>query len=94
MVPAGTVVTPAVLGLAAAAGYDALPAVPRPRVDVLVLGDELLAAGLPHDGLIRDALGPMLGPWLRALGAEVSGPAASGTTRRPCVRPSPPPTPT
>ncbi|MER0426841.1 molybdopterin molybdotransferase MoeA [Streptomyces microflavus] len=78
LVPAGTVVTPAVLGLAAAAGYDALPAVPRPRVDVLVLGDELLAAGLPHDGLIRDALGPMLGPWLRALGAEVSGPHRLG----------------
>ncbi|WP_405508288.1 molybdopterin molybdotransferase MoeA [Streptomyces cyaneofuscatus] len=78
LVPAGTVVTPAVLGLAAAAGYDALPAVSRPRVDVLVLGDELLAAGLPHDGLIRDALGPMLGPWLRALGAEVSGPRRLG----------------
>ncbi|MFJ2023562.1 molybdopterin molybdotransferase MoeA [Streptomyces sp. NPDC087897] len=78
LVPAGTVVTPAVLGLAAAAGYDALPAVPRPRVDVLVLGDELLAAGLPHDGLIRDALGPMLGPWLRALGAEVAGPRRLG----------------
>ncbi|MBW3706230.1 molybdopterin molybdenumtransferase MoeA [Streptomyces griseus] len=78
LVPAGTVVTPAVLGLAAAAGYDALPAVPRPRVDVLVLGDELLASGLPHDGLIRDALGPMLGPWLRALGAEVSPPCRLG----------------
>lgn len=78
LVPAGTVVTPAVLGLAAAAGYDALPAVPRPRVDVLVLGDELLAAGLPHDGLIRDALGPMLAPWLRALGAEVSAPRRLG----------------
>jgi len=78
LVPVGTVVTPAVLGLAAAAGYDVLPAVPRPRVDVLVLGDELLAAGLPHDGLIRDALGPMLGPWLRALGAEVSGPRRLG----------------
>ncbi|WNF28296.1 molybdopterin molybdotransferase MoeA [Streptomyces sp. C11-1] len=78
LVPAGTVVTPAVLGLAAAAGYDALPVVPRPRVDILVLGDELLAAGLPHDGLIRDALGPMLGPWLRALGAEVSGPVRLG----------------
>ncbi|EWS92930.1 LOW QUALITY PROTEIN: molybdenum cofactor biosynthesis protein, partial [Streptomyces filamentosus NRRL 11379] len=78
LVPAGTVVTPAVLGLAAAAGYDALPVVPRPRVDVLVLGDELLNAGLPHDGLIRDALGPMLGPWLRGLGAEVSGPRRLG----------------
>ncbi|MGW4217088.1 molybdopterin-binding protein [Streptomyces bacillaris] len=78
LVPAGTVVTPAVLGLAAAAGYDALPAVPRPRVDVLVLGDELLASGLPHDGLIRDALGPLLAPWLRALGAEVSAPRRLG----------------
>jgi molybdopterin molybdotransferase len=38
---------------------------------VLVLGDELLTTGLPHDGLIRDALGPLLPPWLRALGAEV-----------------------
>ncbi|GAB2865772.1 molybdopterin-binding protein [Streptomyces deserti] len=72
LVPAGTLVTPAVLGLAAAAGYDALTAVPRPRADVLVLGDELLTEGLPHDGLIRDALGPMLPPWLRALGAEVT----------------------
>lgn len=68
----GTVVTPAVLGLAAAAGYDTLAAVPRPRVEVLVLGDELLTEGRPRDGLIRDALGPMLPPWLRALGAEVT----------------------
>ncbi|MET9391781.1 molybdopterin molybdotransferase MoeA [Streptomyces sp. NPDC006624] len=72
LLAAGTLVTPAVLGLAAAAGYDTVTAVPRPRVDVLVLGDELLTEGLPHDGLIRDALGPMLPPWLRALGAEVT----------------------
>ncbi|MFJ7767780.1 molybdopterin molybdotransferase MoeA [Streptomyces sp. NPDC097107] len=71
LLPVGTLVTPAVLGLAAAAGYDSVTAVPRPRVDVLVLGDELLTEGRPHDGLIRDALGPMLPPWLRALGAEV-----------------------
>jgi molybdopterin molybdotransferase len=72
LLAAGTLVTPAVLGLAAAAGYDTLSAVPRPRVQVFVLGDELLTKGLPHDGLIRDALGPMLPPWLRALGAEVT----------------------
>ncbi|GAA2580235.1 MULTISPECIES: molybdopterin molybdotransferase MoeA [Streptomyces] len=71
LLPVGTLATPAVIGLAAAAGYDTLTAVPRPRVDVLVLGDELLTEGLPHDGLIRDALGPMLPPWLRALGADV-----------------------
>ncbi|MFF1293102.1 MULTISPECIES: molybdopterin molybdotransferase MoeA [unclassified Streptomyces] len=71
LLPVGTLVTPAVLGLAAAAGYDTLTAVPRPRAEVLVLGDELLTEGRPHDGLIRDALGPMLPPWLRGLGAEV-----------------------
>jgi molybdopterin molybdotransferase len=71
LLPVGALVTPAVLGLAAAAGYDTLAAIPRPRVEVLVLGDELLTAGLPQEGLIRDALGPMLPPWLRALGAEV-----------------------
>lgn len=71
LLPAASLVTPAVLGLAAAAGYDTLLTVPRPTVEVLVLGDELLTEGLPHDGLIRDALGPMIGPWLRSLGAEV-----------------------
>ncbi|QHY96887.1 Molybdopterin molybdenumtransferase [Streptomyces sp. S4.7] len=70
LLPAGAVVTPAVLGLAAAAGYDELLTARRPTVDVLVLGDELLVRGLPHDGLIRDALGPMIAPWLRALGAD------------------------
>ncbi|MFB7502264.1 molybdopterin molybdotransferase MoeA [Streptomyces broussonetiae] len=71
LLPVGTVVTPAVLGLAAAAGYDTVTVVPRPQAEVLVLGDELLTEGLPHDGLIRDALGPMLPPWVRALGAEI-----------------------
>ncbi|MER5768900.1 molybdopterin molybdotransferase MoeA [Streptomyces sp. NPDC001985] len=71
LLPAGSVVTPAVLGLASAAGYDELEIAHRPRVEVLILGDELLTGGLPHDGLIRDALGPMVGPWLSALGAEV-----------------------
>lgn len=74
LLPAGAVVTPAVLGLAAAAGYDELLAHPRPRVEIFVLGDELLRAGLPHDGRIRDALGPMLTPWFTALGAEVTPP--------------------
>lgn len=72
LLPSGVVITPVVLGLAAAAGYDTLLTVPSPRTEVFVLGDELLTEGLPHDGLIRDALGPMLPPWLRALGAEVT----------------------
>uniref|UniRef100_UPI0035CCD45B molybdopterin molybdotransferase MoeA n=1 Tax=Streptomyces gossypii TaxID=2883101 RepID=UPI0035CCD45B len=67
----GTPVTPAVLGLAAAAGYDQLTVTPRPRVEVLVLGEELLHRGLPRGDRIRDALGPLVGPWLEALGADV-----------------------
>ncbi|MGW7073279.1 molybdopterin-binding protein [Streptomyces sp. NPDC054855] len=71
LLPSGSLVTPAVLGLAAAAGYDELPVIPRPSAEVLILGDELLTEGLPHEGLIRDALGPLLPPWLRSLGADV-----------------------
>ncbi|MFI9029662.1 molybdopterin-binding protein [Streptomyces sp. NPDC053560] len=74
LLPPGTPVTPAVLGLAAAAGYDELWTYRRPVVEILVLGDELLHGGLPQDGRIRDALGPMLAPWLRAMGAETIGP--------------------
>ncbi|BFO13682.1 hypothetical protein SHKM778_00700 [Streptomyces sp. KM77-8] len=49
---------------------------------MLILGDELLADGLPHDGLIRDALGPLLPPWLRALGAEVTAVRRVGDTEQ------------
>ncbi|QPP07737.1 molybdopterin molybdotransferase MoeA [Streptomyces bathyalis] len=71
LLPTGTRVTPAVLGLAAAAGYDRLTVTRRPRAEVLVLGDELLHRGVPHEGRIRDALGPAVAPWLAALGADV-----------------------
>ncbi|MFJ8040095.1 molybdopterin molybdotransferase MoeA [Kitasatospora sp. NPDC096147] len=69
----GTVVTPAVLGLAAAGGYDRLAVHRRPTVEVLLLGDELLDEGLPAPGMVRDALGPLLPPWLAAAGAELTG---------------------
>ena len=71
LLPPGTAVTPAVLGLAAAAGCDDLPVYRRPTVELLVLGDELLDAGLPREGRIRDALGPLLPSWLRGYGARI-----------------------
>ncbi|WP_035847240.1 molybdopterin molybdotransferase MoeA [Kitasatospora azatica] len=71
LLPAGTPVTAAVLGLAAACGYDRLSVRRPPTVELLVLGDELLEAGLPGPGLVRDALGPLLQPWLLANGAEL-----------------------
>ncbi|MFJ6700380.1 molybdopterin molybdotransferase MoeA [Streptomyces sp. NPDC091272] len=76
LLPAGTPVTPAVVALAAACGYDTLAVSGRPTADLLVLGDELLDRGLPGRGRVRDALGPLLVPWLDALGARV------GTHRR------------
>ncbi|MGH3343975.1 MAG: molybdopterin molybdenumtransferase MoeA, partial [Carbonactinosporaceae bacterium] len=69
ILPAGGRVTPAVVGLAAAAGYDQVEVVREPRADVLVLGDELLPAGPPRDGRVRDAIGPMLPGLLARAGA-------------------------
>jgi molybdopterin molybdotransferase len=60
LVGAGAPVTAATAGLAAAVGHDDLLAHPAPVVAPLVSGDELLAAGLPRDGRVRDALGPVL----------------------------------
>jgi molybdopterin molybdotransferase len=67
---AGTRLGPAALGLLAAAGQDVVP-VRRATVAVLALGDELLTSGPARDGRLRDALGPMLGAWLPALGLSV-----------------------
>ncbi|QES23759.1 molybdopterin molybdenumtransferase MoeA [Streptomyces venezuelae] len=71
LLPAGTAVTPAVVGLAAAAGHDRLLVHRRPRVELLILGDELPESGPPRGGRVRDALGPLLPPWLARHGAEV-----------------------
>ncbi|GGU24289.1 molybdopterin molybdotransferase MoeA [Lentzea flava] len=71
LVPAGSAVTPAVLGLAAGAGHDTLLVHRRPRVAVVVTGDELLHSGPPRPGRVRDAIGPML-PGLLA-GADLLG---------------------
>ncbi|MGW2249422.1 molybdopterin molybdotransferase MoeA [Kitasatospora sp. NPDC001660] len=72
LLPGGTPVDPAVLGLAAACGHDRLPVRRRPVVELLVLGDELIESGVPGPGLVRDALGPLLPPWLHACGADVA----------------------
>jgi len=70
VLPAGSRLTPAAVGLLAAVGADQV-AVRQARVAVLVLGDELVADGVPRVGTVRDALGPMLAAWLPALGARV-----------------------
>ncbi|MDG4786514.1 molybdopterin molybdotransferase MoeA [Micromonospora sp. WMMD1102] len=70
VLPAGTVVNPVVLGLAASLGHDTLTVHRRPRIGTVVTGAELRTAGLPAAGQVRDAIGPMLPGLLRAAGAE------------------------
>ncbi|MFI5959628.1 molybdopterin molybdotransferase MoeA [Cryptosporangium sp. NPDC051539] len=73
LLPPGVRVTPGVLALAAACGHDVLSVRRRPRVAVVVFGDELLDSGPPGAGRVRDALGPSLPGWIRRLGADVLG---------------------
>lgn len=75
LLPGGTPVTPAVIGIAAQCGYDALLVRRRPRAAVLVFGDELATAGPPGNGRIRDSLGPQLPGWLSRIGATPTAPA-------------------
>jgi molybdopterin molybdotransferase len=68
---AGTILNPGLIGLLAAAGHDLLEVVRAPKATIILLGDEIVLDGLPHDGLVRDALGPQLPGWLHRLGVEV-----------------------
>ncbi|MFG1696319.1 molybdopterin molybdotransferase MoeA [Nonomuraea sp. NPDC049309] len=70
---AGAVVTPVTLGLAAALGHDVLEVRPRPGVAVLVTGDEVVDAGLPAPGRVRDAIGPFLPGLVEWAGGRVTG---------------------
>jgi molybdopterin molybdotransferase len=73
LIEAGTTITPALLGLAAAAGHDELRVHRQQTVQVLVTGSELALSGVPRDGRVRDALSPLLLPWLSAHGAGLHG---------------------
>ncbi|MDP4013286.1 MAG: molybdopterin molybdotransferase MoeA [Candidatus Nanopelagicales bacterium] len=71
---AGQSMTPALIGLLAAAGHDSpIQVRRRPVAQLLILGDELLTSGISHDGKVRDSLGPQVPPLLSRLGAKVTG---------------------
>jgi molybdopterin molybdotransferase len=81
LLPAGTAVDPAVVGVAATCGHDSLTVWPAPRAALLVFGDELLTTGPSGAGRVRDSLGPQLPGWLRRCGATVDPAAVAGPVR-------------
>ena len=68
----GQVVTPAMLGLAAALGMAELQVIPRQRVLVISTGSELVSPGIPlRPGQIYESNSIMLAGAVRDAGAEV-----------------------
>lgn len=79
VLPAGEVLSPAALGLAAALGFAELKVIPRQRVLVLSTGTELVTPGTPlQPGQIYESNAVMLAAALREAGANVTtAPATS-----------------
>jgi molybdopterin molybdotransferase len=72
LIPKGTKLTPAIIGVAAAGGNDQVTVFKKLVVDVLIFGDELLTDGPSRDGKVRDSLGPQLPMWITHIGAELN----------------------
>ncbi|HEY4153100.1 MAG TPA: molybdopterin molybdotransferase MoeA [Pseudolysinimonas sp.] len=72
LIPAGTVLNPAHIAIAAACTYDLLPVVNRPRVALLLTGDEVDVDGIPSPGRVRDSFGPVLPAVIERLGGAVT----------------------
>lgn len=79
LLEAGAQVGPAAVALLAADGRARVEVIPRPRVAVLPVGDELLPVGTaPHEGRIVDGTGPMVQALLRGYGLSVQPRAIVG----------------
>ncbi|MFC5007287.1 molybdopterin molybdotransferase MoeA [Dactylosporangium cerinum] len=60
LAPAGRVVTATVAAAAAQVGVERVQVHPRPDVDVLVTGDEVVLHGRPGPGQVRDVFAPLI----------------------------------
>lgn len=71
LIPAGVVLSPAHVALAASAGHDRLEVASLPRVALILTGDEVVETGLPQPGRVRDSFGPVLPAAVDGLGGVV-----------------------
>ncbi|MFJ6537270.1 molybdopterin molybdotransferase MoeA [Paenarthrobacter sp. NPDC091711] len=73
LIPAGTLLNPAHIALAAVAGHDHVRIQRKPRVAVVLTGSEVVTSGEPAPGQVRDAFGPQLDAVISQLGGEPGG---------------------
>ena len=69
LIAAGTFLNPAHLALAASAGIDELVVHASPEVALVFTGDEIVTAGIPRPGRVRDSFGVQLPQLLGLMGA-------------------------
>ncbi|WP_144794736.1 molybdopterin molybdotransferase MoeA [Kocuria palustris] len=81
LIRARTRLTPGHVAFAATTGQDMLPLLRRPRVTLLLTGDEVDEAGLPEPGRVRDAFGPQLPQFIHQLGGQVDAAHRVGDDR-------------
>ena len=67
----GSKLNPGRIGLLAASGYDKVEVSVKPKVALILFGDEIQLSGIPKDGFVRDSLGPQIPAWFEKLGCEV-----------------------
>jgi molybdopterin molybdotransferase len=70
LVPAGRRLSPFDVALLEVAGFDEVEVARAPRAAVLVTGDEVIGAGLPEPGQVRDAFSTPLAAVLSGWGAD------------------------
>lgn len=67
---AGTLLTPASIGFLSSCGVDNVVVRRKPRVSVLITGNEVIFSGIPRGGQIRDANGAALASALQKNGIQ------------------------
>ncbi len=70
-IEAGVLLNPVHIAVAASCGADTVVVRARPRVSLVLTGDEVVTTGVPGPGVVRDSFGPQLPSLLGLLGADV-----------------------